>query len=186
MRRRRPEVTWGWFALWVCATMACDNVSTSTYDMTADITTNTCGAGLMAENPWTFELQFSQSSSTLSLTWSGVEESTLTAPYTLGSSASSTSTSNSTAGILDGESASFVAETTSSPDADPSCVLQRNDTIDVSFGGTGSPPSTLAGTVTFYFSPVSGYSCTDQLSSNGGSYDTLPCTLGYTMTGSPD
>lgn len=133
----------------------------------------------MAENPWTFQLQFSQSGSTLSLTWDNVEDSALTAPYSGGAS-----TSTSTASALDGASATFIADSVASPDV--TCNLQRNDTIVVNFGDSGAPPSTLTGTVTFVYSAVSGYTCADQLSASGGSYDTLPCTLSYTMTGSPD
>jgi hypothetical protein len=150
-----------------CNGNALPGTSLGTYSVTGDSTTNTCGPGAMAPNPWTFDVQMSEDGSTLY--WSWLDGSPfLSAPIDATSSATLTMSQQQN---VDGTSQS----------AGP-CNLERDDTIDVTLA-TGSPPPTFTGSISYTFSPVAGSDCGDQLSVTGGPYDTLPCTIAYDVTG---
>ena len=62
------------------------------------------------------------------------------------------------------------------------CTLQRNDTLSFTLAA-GTTPASFTGTYTFITTPANGANCSDQLTSGGGSYGVLPCTIAYTMKG---
>jgi hypothetical protein len=63
------------------------------------------------------------------------------------------------------------------------CTMERDDTLTVTMG-SGSPPTTFAATIKYAFSVTAGSDCSDQLTSGGGQYTTIPCTIEYTVTAS--
>ena len=58
--------------------------------------------------------------------------------------------------------------------------MERDDNVQVTLG-SGSPPSSFTGTVTYAFLATSGSNCSDQLTTAGGQYSTLPCTITYSV-----
>jgi hypothetical protein len=136
-----------------------------TYKVTGEAKTNTCGAGLGAPDPWVFDALLSQDGTTLY--WSYMDGNPpLSGPLASKSAILSTSeTAN-----VDGNDAGLGP-----------CTLARADAITVALG-SGSPPTSLSGTISYSFTVPSGSTCSDQLTSAGGTYDALPCTLAYTIT----
>lgn len=64
------------------------------------------------------------------------------------------------------------------------CTMTRGDSVVVALG-SGSPPGSFSGTITYDFSAAAGADCADQLTSAGGQYDAIPCTITYSMSASP-
>jgi hypothetical protein len=135
------------------------------YKVTAELHTNSCGANLDAPDPWVFDAQVSKDGTTIYWSWMDGN-----APLS---------------GVLSASSASITASTTANVDGTDAglgpCTMSRADTLDLAFA-TGSPPPSFTGSIAYEFTVPSGSTCTDQLSSNGGQYDTLPCTLAYTVS----
>jgi hypothetical protein len=83
---------------------------------------------------------------------------------------------------------SILTANVDAPDAglEGPCNLQSTTAINLTLA-TSSPPATFTGTVSYTFAAATGVSsmndCTDQLSASGGTYDTLPCTAAYSLTG---
>jgi hypothetical protein len=130
---------------------------------------DTCGNAM---NPWTFTAQMSEDGTVL---------------YWLPSSASSSSgnlTSATKAVITTVVTANVDATEGGAPGP---CDLTVATTLDVSLA-SGLTPSTFTATYAQTISAATGVSstnnCTDQLSSSGGSYATLPCTASYSFSGS--
>jgi hypothetical protein len=136
-----------------------------TYKVTGQLNANSCGANLDAPDPWVFDAQVSQDGTTIYWSWMDGN-----APLS---------------GILTSSSASITATTTADVDATEAgigpCTMSRADTLDLAFAA-GSPPPSFTGSIAYDFTVPSGSVCTDQLSSNGGQYDTLPCALSYTVS----
>src|SRR5215469_11615419 len=133
-----------------------------TYKVSAQSQNNTCGAGLEAPSPWTFQVQLSESASTLYWSWmdgSPPLSSTL-------DSKSHASLTTSLNGNVDG-----TADGGFGP-----CTMDRSDDVEVTLG-SGSPPASFSATITYSFAVQAGSTCGDQLSSSGGMYDTLPCVV---------
>jgi hypothetical protein len=128
--------------------------------------TNSCGAGLQAPDPWNFNIELSQSGSLLYWNWLD------------GSAILSATLVNNAANLTLSQSGNVDA--TDDGGIGP-CNMERDD--DIAMTVTGSPPTSFTGTITYNFSAVSGSDCSDQLTSNGGLYDTLPCTVSYTLSG---
>jgi hypothetical protein len=142
-----------------------------TYKVSAESQTNTCGSGLQAPSPWTFSVQLSESGTTLY--WSWMDGSPpLSSPLGANAHASLTTTLS---GNVDG-----TADGGFGP-----CTMERADDVELTLG-PGSPPASFSATITYSFDTQQGSSCSDQLSSSGGMYDTLPCKLAYSATGSRD
>jgi hypothetical protein len=141
-----------------------------TYSVTGALQGNTCGAGLGAPNPWSFSVQMSEDGTTFYWELSGGSEASGTV-----SSTQVSITSIQTANV-------------DAPDAglEGPCNLQSTTAINLTLA-TSSPPATFTGTVSYTFAAATGVSsmndCTDQLSASGGTYDTLPCTATYALTG---
>jgi hypothetical protein len=151
-----------------CANTALPGTLLGTYHVVATLQTNTCGAGLGAPNPWTFDVQLSQEGSTLY--WSWLDGS---APLSNALDDDSTSLTTTSSANVDGTADGGLGP----------CTMQRNDTVGVTLA-SGSPPASFTGTIGYAFSVESGANCSDQLSATGGSYDSLPCTVSYTTTAS--
>jgi hypothetical protein len=134
-----------------------------TYQVTGQPQANSCGLG--APDPWSFQVMLSEQGSTLY--WSWMDGT----PMLQGalSAAQATLTENDTT------------------NADPTdaglgpCNLQRALSVQVALGA-GSPPPTFSGTIGYAFSVPAGSDCTDQLTSSGGTFDALPCTMTYSLS----
>jgi hypothetical protein len=137
-----------------------------TYKVTGQTTINSCGPGLDAPDPWVFDAQVSQDGSLIYWSWmdgSAPLSGPLSTPTTV------TLTTSQTANV-DATDAG----------AGP-CDLARADEVQLTLA-SGSPPANLSGTISYTFTVPSGSTCTDQLTSSGGLYSALPCTISYTMT----
>ena len=139
-----------------------------TFKVTAQTSTNSCGGGLAAPSPWTFDVQMSESDSLLY--WSWMDGSP---PL------SGTLTAQSTAHVTNNTSVNVDA---TDAGGGP-CTMERNDDLEITLG-SDSPPSSFAATITYTFAAASGSDCSDQLASAGGSYAAVPCTLEYSATAS--
>ena len=172
LRRSRPLVTvvaCAIAALSMFCGPALPGTSLGTYNVTGTLVSDTCGNAM---NPWTFTVQMSEDG---------------TALYWLPSGASSSSgnlTSATKAVIATVVTANVDATEAGAPGP---CDLTVASTLDVSLAA-GLTPSTFTATYAQTISAATGVSstnnCTDQLSSSGGSYATLPCTASYSFSGS--
>ncbi|HEY1693298.1 MAG TPA: hypothetical protein VGG39_14120 [Polyangiaceae bacterium] len=149
-----------------CAPTSLPGTALGTFKVTGTSTTNTCGIG--APNPWTFDVQLSKDGSTLY--WSWMDGSPPSSGTLTGSSDSQATITDSTTGNVDGTDASLGP-----------CTLQRDDDMAITLASTS-----FTGTLSYSFTVASGSDCDDQLVSSGagGQYETLPCTVSYTLTGS--
>jgi hypothetical protein len=149
-----------------CSSTPLPGTQLGTYRVDAALKTNTCGAGLAAPNPWTFDVQLSQQGSTLYWSW-------------LDGNAPLKNT-------LSGNAVSLTNSRTSNVDSNGDggagpCTMQRADTVQVTLAA-GSPPASFQASIQYAFSASSGADCSDQLSASGGTYDVLPCSVSYTAT----
>ena len=151
------------------ACVACGNLpgdTLGTYAVKGTLTSNSCGAGIGAPNPWEFDVLLSQTGSTLF--WSWEDGSPLLSGPLLGTHATLTAYEIDNVDTRDGG--------VMGP-----CDLERNDDLSLTMGA-GSPPGSFTGSVSYTFSAQEGANCSDQLSSAGGMYDRLPCSVGYTVS----
>jgi hypothetical protein len=63
------------------------------------------------------------------------------------------------------------------------CAMARADTLQMTLG-SGSPPASFTGSIRYVFSVAGGSDCTDQLTTAGGQYNALPCTITYSAAAS--
>lgn len=157
-------------SLAAAATAACGlgqmpGTTLGTYEVTGQTQTNSCG--LSAPDPWTFDVQLSQDGTTLYWNWMD------------GTSYLS--------GPVSGQSVTLIATEQVNVDGVDGgfgpCTMERDDTLTITLA-EGSPPPTFDATIEYAFSVVSGSECADQLTSGGGQYTTIPCTIEYTVTAS--
>jgi hypothetical protein len=131
-----------------------------TYKVTAQSETNTCG--ISAPNPWTFDVRLSKDGT--KIYWDWMDGS----PYLSGPLTSSQATLTSS-----------VLEDVDGTDAGPGpCNMSRADTITVTLP-SGSSPGSFTGTIAYAFAASTGANCSDQLTSGGGAYSELPCSITY-------
>jgi hypothetical protein len=140
-----------------------------TYDVTGTLGTNTCGSSLGASNPWTFSVNLSKEGTTLY--WESTSGSGQLSGA-LSSSGKATLTTTITANV-------------DASEAGPgTCYLQDTQTIALTLA-SGSTPSSFTGTFTYAFAVsttiATNVNCADQLTSAGGQYATLPCTVDYSL-----
>jgi hypothetical protein len=155
-----------------CADKPLPGTMLGTYAVVGTSQTNTCGPLLSAPSPWDFTVQMSETESHLGTTlyWSWMNGTT---PL------SSILSSQSTASLTTSQEANVDTP----PDAGLGpCTLSRSDDVEITLAA-GSPPPAFMGVVTYDFTVTSGSVCTDQLSSSGGMYEALPCTLSYGISG---
>ncbi len=144
------------------------------YDVVATLGTNTCGSGIDASNPWDFTVDMSKDGTTLYLAnEDGSDE--VSGGYDDTAQTSATLLSAVTKNVND---ASTGLGTT--------CNMTLTTTYAVSLGSTSPPPS-FTGSASYAYSVATAISsntdCSAQLSSAGGKYDTLPCTVTYSLKG---
>jgi hypothetical protein len=137
-----------------------------TYRVVADLQANACGAGLAAPNPWTFDVQLSQKTTTLYWSWM---DGSAPLSNTLDAQAHTSLTTTRT-GNVDGTMSALGP-----------CTMQRQDGVQITLGH-GSPPSGFVATIQYSFAAAGGANCADQLAASGGMYDALPCSIRYTAT----
>jgi hypothetical protein len=138
-----------------------------TYQVTATGQSNSCGSALGAPTSDQFDVQISKDSGTLY--WSWLNDSPI-ASGVLSSSNQATLTATQSLNV-DGTDAG----------AGP-CTMTRTDTLVVTLG-SGTPPSTFSGTLSYAFGAAAGADCSDQLTSGGGMYAELPCEVAFTIAG---
>ncbi len=158
-------------AMSCAAPTALPGTSLGTYNVTGTLSSNSCGAGLGAPNPWTFTAQMSEDGTTLYWEMTGGSELSSTMSSATQVSITSIATAN-----VDGTDGGVAGP----------CDLENTTALDLTLAA-GSPPSTFTGTITYSFAAATGVStatnCTNQLTASGGSYDTLPCTASYSLAG---
>ncbi len=176
---RHLWVAVGVFALAGATSAGCTNTaalpgtSWGTFTVVGTLGTNTCGSGVGPANPWDFDAELSLDSTTVYL-----EESGTTSELT---------------GTLSGTAATLTMASTSNVDAtdagEGACNLTQSASLALTFDAATSPTS-FTGTAVYTFTAATDVSaatdCTDQLTSSGGDYDTLPCTINYTLTGTKE
>ena len=136
-----------------------------TYQVVAQTKDNSCG--LMAPNPWQFDVQLSRAGDTLYWSWmDGTPPLSGSLDAQLQATLATTQTAN-----VDGSEAGLGP-----------CDMQRDDTLQIALD-SASPPGVVHGTIAYSFSVPNGYTCADQLAPSGA-YQELPCSLTYTVTGS--
>ncbi len=135
------------------------------YKVTGQTSVNSCGQGLDEPDPWVFDAEVSRDGAMIY--WSWLDDSApLSGPLV---SSHASITTNQSANVDSNDAG-----------AGP-CTMTRNDDLELNFA-TGTPPASFSGTISYSFSVPSGSTCADQLTSGGGTYATLPCTLTYTIT----
>jgi hypothetical protein len=140
-----------------------------TFSVVGTLGTNTCGTGVGPANPWDFDADVSLDGTTVYLEQSG--------------------TSSELTGTLSGTATTLTMASTSNVDAtdagDGACNLTQSASLALTFDSATAPTS-FTGTAVYTFAAATDVSadtnCTDQLTSSGGVYDTLPCTINYTLT----
>src|SRR6202453_1566324 len=151
-----------------CAGAGCGNASMpgqtlGMYKVVGQSQTNSCGLG--APNPWTFDVQLSLQQSTLY--WDWLDGSPLLS------------------GTLSQQSATITDSVTVNADSTDAglgpCNLDTTSNMLIDLG-SGVPPGSFTGTLSYSYTPASGATCTDVLATGGGMYNQLPCTVTYTVT----
>ena len=160
----------------LAAIAACDPTSSlpgtseGTFSVVGTLGTNTCGSGVDAESPWDFSV------------WISEDDGTLYIEYADGSAEFS--------GTLSGVTATMTSTVTSNPDATEAgagpCDMTQTTTFTIDLN-VATAPTSFTGTATFSYAVSTGVSstndCTDQLSSSGGPYSTLPCSVTFSLAG---
>jgi hypothetical protein len=149
-----------------CSDQALPGTMFGMYKVTGQASTNSCGSGLDAPDPWVFDAQLSQEGTTIYWSWMD-GNAPLSGP------------------LVSTEHASITADESANVDATDAglgpCTMARADDIELALAA-GSPPPSFTGTISYSFTVPSGSTCTDQLASAGGTYAALPCSVSYTVT----
>jgi hypothetical protein len=143
-----------------------------TYQVTATNEANSCGGGLGAPSTYQFDIQLSETGDS-TLYWNWLDDS----PIASGALAPVSSTDPALQATLTASQSSNVDATDAGPGP---CTMDRSDSLVVTLG-TGTPPVSFSGTMSYTFTAASCANCSDQLSAAGGMYDALPCTVTYTL-----
>ena len=141
------------------------------YSVVGTLGANTCGSGIGARNPWDFTASLSKDGSTLYLeNQDGSDEV------------------SGTVDAADDTSATLVSAVTANVSATNASAGPCNLTLSTSFElklDSVTAPSSFTGKASYTYSVATSISsttdCTGQLSSAGGKYATLPCTVEYTL-----
>jgi hypothetical protein len=143
-----------------------------TYQVTATNEANSCGSGLGAPGTYQFDVQLSETDET-TLYWNWLDNS----PIASGALAPISSANPALQATLTASQSSNVDATDAGPGP---CTMDRDDSVVVTLG-TGTPPASFTGTMSYTFTAASCANCSDQLSTAGGMYDALPCAVTYTL-----
>jgi hypothetical protein len=136
------------------------------YKIVGQARSNTCG--LNAPDPWTFDVQLSEDGALLYWSWL---DGTAPLSSSIGPGGDVTLTATRQANV-DG-----TADGGFGP-----CTMQRSDLITLVLA-SGWPPPAFGGSIVYSIAASPGADCSDQLTSSGGLYDTLPCGLTYDVSG---
>jgi hypothetical protein len=70
------------------------------------------------------------------------------------------------------------------------CTIARTDVVAVTLADANAQPATdpallqsFAGTLVYTFAPTAGSDCSDQVTTSGGDFATLPCEVRYDLAG---
>jgi hypothetical protein len=171
-----------------CSDKAMPGTPLGTFNVTASVSTNTCGAGPNAPNPWTFQVDLSVDGSVLYWSWkdgspylSGVISSGV-ASFTDSQTGSDPADAAACTAANNGGDYWFgPSQTAASCTSSVGCTMTRSDAYEVTLAST---QKSFTGTLSYTFSVVSGSNCSSQLSAAGGIYDVLPCTIAYSLSAS--
>jgi hypothetical protein len=135
-----------------------------TFHVTGALAVNQCGDASGAVDPWTFDIKLNKDGTTLYWMQGGLPVS----------------------GVLDAHlhTSMTSTDTRTIHGADPQhrvpfCGITRDDAVDLTMA---ADLASFTGSLAYTFSPSDGSDCTDQLTTAGGSYATLPCEIHYTLT----
>lgn len=135
--------------------------SLGTFAVTGTLKTQTCGAGVTADNPWTFKLRLSRSANLL---------------YWLQDSAPAIS------GTIDGQGNALVTSSSiydlqAADGGTPYCGVVRDDKFTAALGNGPAAVSSFNGTLAYHYDVVQGADCTGLLPAAG--FSTMPCDVAY-------
>lgn len=153
--------------------------SLGSYSVEGTLKENTCGSDVGAEDSWDFGVDMSLDDDTLYLDPTDDSDGSQMVSGDVDSDDGTTATLTDvvTTNIKD---ASGAAGT---------CNLTLSTTYEVELNDASASKS-FEGTVTYTYSAATSVSsntdCTNQLSSEGGKFDTLPCTVEYELKGTRD
>ncbi len=136
-----------------------------TFTTTGGIRTNSCGAGLALRNSWKSDIELSREGNLLR--WREAGSGTTLSGGLDANNKASLRASNSVQVRTDAGSVT--------------CTYSSTTRIDVSLDH-GEVPSKLTGTLEVAFRVDAG-DCTSVLAVAGGKFDSLPCSVDYTLSG---
>jgi hypothetical protein len=149
----------------------CDNpnpgTALGTFKVTSALSADTCGGTAATSDPGNFDVTISNDDGVVY--WF---------PSTGGTSSSGQISSARTVEIREAV-ADDVDEVEGGSGA---CTLQRNDVLSFTLAA-GTAPATFSGSYSFTVVPADGANCADQLTTAGGGYGALPCTITYSLSG---
>jgi hypothetical protein len=157
-----------------------------TFNVTGTSTSNTCG--LNAPNPWTFQVDLSLDGAVLYWSWkdgspylSG-DLSNGEASFTDSATGSDPADAAACTAANNGDGYWFGPYQTAVPcTSSVGCTMTRSDAYDLTLATT---MKSFTGTLAYTFTVASGSNCSAELSSAGGAYDVLPCTIAYSLSAS--
>jgi hypothetical protein len=155
----------GAIAVAACSASPLPGTPLGTFTVTAHVVTNTCD---QPATDRTYDVALSETSQSV-LYWS----------FEDGSPILSSPVSTQLEAVL---TSSVIANADpTEAGADGPCTMELDDRIDITLN-SATAPTEFAGTRTYSFSATAGSNCSDQLISAGGTYQTLPCTVSFTLT----
>jgi len=140
----------------------CDRQSTAeppgvvlgSFHANALLTRTDCGGGV--EAPDSYEFTFVLSTDDASIYW--------------------TQNGGALVGNLDDRDATWTAR--ASAQVDPTCTLQRSDSVKATLNDV-STTTDVTGALEYTLSAATGADCQRQTIAGGGTFDNIPCTIGY-------
>ncbi len=136
-----------------------------TYATTGTLTQQTCGASIVAQDPWAFHVRLSRSGSTIF--W--LQDAS---PALTGSIDPAGNVIVKTTEIFDLQDASDSGKK-------PYCGVVRSDTFTASLG-TAPQPTGFMGKLNYHYEVDEGADCTAVVA---GQFDSLPCDVSYDLAG---
>jgi hypothetical protein len=152
-------------AVAACSAQALPGTPLGTFTVTGHLATDTCD---IADPTKIFDVALSETSQSV-LYWS----------YQDGSPALSSPVSSQLEAVLTSSDIANADPTEAGTDGP--CTMERDDRIDITLN-SASAPTSFVGTLLYSFSVFGASNCSDQLIAAGGTYQTLPCSVSYTLT----
>lgn len=143
-----------------------------TFHVTATLKSTSCGA---TPNPWEFDVRLNHDGPTLFWIQGGVP---------IEGRVDETARTQLRASIVEEVRP---ADAKAQRDA---CSIARTDTLALTLAAADAAPTndpslatSFAGSLIYTFAPTRGSDCSDQVTSAGGDFDSLPCEVHYDLTG---